>query len=71
MESVLIEENQKTVNIKNPNRRSEESNPDDYHKYLLNKKMAEKENIAFGYQKESVIDRAIKARKELDLYYDT
>jgi hypothetical protein len=42
MESVLIEENQKSVNIKSPNRRSEEPNPDSYQEYLLNKKMAEK-----------------------------
>jgi hypothetical protein len=42
MESVLIEENQKSVNIKSPNRCSEESNPDSYQKYLLDKKMTEK-----------------------------
>lgn len=71
MESVLIEENRKSVNIKNPHIESEKLHPDNYKEYLLGKKMTEKENISFGYHKASKIDRTTEPRKELDLYYDT
>lgn len=63
MESVLIEENKKSVNIKNPRKESPELHPDNYKEYLMNKKMTEKENIAFGYHKASKIDRTTEPRK--------
>jgi hypothetical protein len=40
MESLLIEENRKSVDIKNPQKESPELHPENYKNYLLNKKMA-------------------------------
>ncbi len=40
MESLLIEENRKSFDMKNPQKESSDLDPDNYKNYLFNRKMA-------------------------------